>query len=177
MANDSTQCCSSDHACCSVNHEKKRITIDFLYLDLSVCTRCQGAQTNLDLALNQVANVLDAAGYEIIVNKIKITTKQLAIDHEFLSSPTIRVNGNDIALNVHESTCEDCGDICGERVDCREWHYEGIAYTEPPKAMIINAILKEVYTEPKELQKPKIEYVLPSNLEMFFDGLDKQANA
>jgi hypothetical protein len=174
MTNDSTKCCSSDHTCCSVNREKKHITIDFLYLDLSVCKRCQGAQNNLDLAIDEVVNVLDAAGYEIIVNKININTKQLAIKHEFLSSPTIRVNGNDIAMNVHESTCQDCGDLCGDSVDCRVWHYEGTDYNEPPKAMIINAILKEIYTEHKELQKPKIDYELPSNLETFFDGLEKQ---
>lgn len=175
MVNDSMACCSSDHQCCSVNHEKKRIVIDFLYLDLSVCTRCQGTQNNLDLAINEVTNVLQAANYEILVNKININTKELAIKYKFFSSPTIYVNGNDIAMNLQESTCKDCGDLCGESVDCRVWLYKGREYNEPPKAMIINAILKEVYSEHKDLDKPKIDYVLPSNLEIFFDGLEEQA--
>ena len=173
MSNNSLGCCSCGSGCCGSEQVKKQLVIDFLYLDLSVCERCQGAENNLDETINEVAEALKVTGVEILVNKINITSKELAIKHEFLSSPTIRVNGNDIELEVKETACKECGDLCGENVDCRVWIHEGIEYNEPPKAMIINAILKEVYSEQKINTAKKDKYVLPYNLQVFFDGLNK----
>ena len=47
---DKSSCCQ-DKSCCSES-SKKQIKIDFLYLDLNVCERCQGTETNLDAAIN-----------------------------------------------------------------------------------------------------------------------------
>jgi hypothetical protein len=176
MSNNFTGCCSGGSACCPPQQEKKRLLIDFLYLDLSVCTRCQGADNNLTQAIDEVSGVLEAAGFEIVVNKINVTTKELAIKHQFLSSPTIRINGTDINLEVKESTCRECGDLCGDDIDCRVWVYEGVEYTEPPKAMIINAILKAVYSEHKANTVIRNEYQLPDNLRRFFDALERKGD-
>lgn len=169
MAENTCGCRCTDSGCCSPPQIKK-LTIDFLYLDLSICERCQSTEKNLDAAMDEVSTVLRAAGYELIVNKVNITSKELAMQHEFLSSPTIRVNGKDIALEVKESSCKDCGELCGDDVDCRVWTYDGIDYNEPPKALIINAILKEVYGNEGNGQKKKENYHLPENLVKFFDG-------
>jgi hypothetical protein len=159
--------------CCAPQKNKKIINIDFLYLDLSVCERCQGAESNLDAAINDVSSVLKAAGYKITVRKVNIVSKELAAKYEFMSSPTIRINGSDISMDVKESTCKECGDLCGDSVDCRVWIYDGNEYNEPPKEMIVNAILKEIYSsKSKEIIK-KAPYILPHNLEVFFEGLDK----
>jgi len=167
-------CCSCGSSnCCTPEPERKKIRIDFLYLDLTVCERCQGTETNLDQAVEEVSNVLSAAGFEIEMNKVNITSEELAIRHNFISSPTIRVNGRDIDLNVKETSCKECGDLCGDNVDCRVWEYEGVEYNEPPKAMIINAIMKEVYGSPAANAQGETEYVLPDNLKTFFRG--KQA--
>lgn len=174
MSNNTPGCCCVNSGCCSPKQEREQIIIDFLYLDLSVCTRCQGAESNLDDAINEVSVVLNAAGYEILVNKINISSKVLAEKHEFISSPTIRINGNDIDLEVNETPCKDCGDICGDNVDCRVWVYEGIEYAEPPKPLIVNAILKEIYSGNKAAQVRKDEYVIPKNLEVFFDGVNNK---
>ena len=163
-------CCSCGSSCCEPQQEKKRVVIDFLYLDLSVCERCQSTESNLDSALAEVAAVLKSAGYELEVNKINITSPELAIKYKFLSSPTIRVNGKDIQMEVRETICEDCGDLCGSETECRSWIYEGAEYSEPPKAMIIEAILKEVFGG---AAKPTTQeaYVVPKNLETFFAGI------
>ncbi len=181
MSNNSG-CCSGSSGCCGTSQEKvqvkkeakKQLDIDFLYLDLSVCERCQGTETNLDKAVDEVSVVLKSAGYEVNVNKVNIITRELAMKYEFVSSPTIRLNGKDIALEFKESLCQDCGDLCGDSVDCRVWVYEGVEYNEPPKEMIVNAILKEVYVGGVSTASKKEEYVLPSNLEVFFQGLDNQ---
>lgn len=56
----------------------------------------------LDEAVSSVTVVLNAAGYEVKVNKVNIATKELAIQYQFISSPIIYVNGNDIAVELRE---------------------------------------------------------------------------
>ena len=160
-------CCSPSDNCCG--KPKKAVQIDFLYLDTTECRRCQDTEKALDEAVSAVTPVLSAAGYEVKVNKVNIATRELAIQYQLVSSPTIRVNGKDIAVELKESECEDCGELCGDSVDCRVWVYNGAEYTAPPKERIIDAILREVYGAKQE--KPKREpYRLPENLETFFEA-------
>lgn len=161
-----SKCCCSSENCCQPQ-PKKPINIDFLYLDTTVCGRCQDTEKALDDAVASVAVVLSAAGYEVKVNKVNIVTKELAIQYQFVSSPTIRVNGNDIAVELRESVCEDCGELCGDTVDCRVWVYNGVEYTSPPKELIVDAILREVYSPHQGEPKGK-DYQLPENLETYF---------
>lgn len=159
---------------CSGNEEvikikKNKLTIDFLYLDLSVCTRCQGTENNLDEALDEVTNILEATGTDVQVNKINVNTKELATTYKFLSSPTIRVNGRDLQMEFKESLCESCGDLLGDEVDCRVWRYQGKDYTVPPKAMVIEGILKAVYGENLNSNIAEQEYDMPENLKHFYD--------
>jgi len=167
-----SSCCSSSTGCCSskeeVKSERKKITIDFLFLDLSVCTRCQGAESNLDEALKDVSHVLQATGTDVVINKVNVNTEELAVKYKFLTSPTIRVNGRDIQMEYKESLCESCGDLCGDEVDCRVWIYQGNEYTEPPKAMIIEGILKEVYGGGSHISYKEDEYIVPDNLKHFY---------
>ncbi|MCK9480032.1 MAG: DUF2703 domain-containing protein [Firmicutes bacterium] len=97
----------------------KPVTIDFLYLDLNTCERCVATGGTLEEALHILSPVFEVLNYAVTVNKINITTKELAEQHRFISSPTIRVNGVDICDELRESDCKDCGDLCGDNVDCR----------------------------------------------------------
>ncbi len=171
----SAACCSSGGSCCATAPKTKELAIDFLYLDLNTCERCRGTGTNLDEAIRDVSAVLNAAGFALKLNKVNITSKELAVKYQFLSSPTIRINGNDIMLDVKESNCKECGDICGDDVDCRVWEYEGVEYTEPPKSMIVNAILKAVYGVHEKV--PGDTYALPENLEKFFDSKERKTGS
>ncbi len=167
-------CCGADCGCGGQNYEikDKKIVIDFMYLDLSHCTRCQGTESNLEEAIVDVAKVLELTGVEVVVNKIHIDSEEKAIQYQLESSPTIRINGKDIQLETRESKCESCGDLCGEEVDCRVWVFNGKEYNVPPKGMIIDAILKEVYNNSKEgeIKTNRKEYKLPQNLKKFFDS-------
>lgn len=164
-------CSCSGADCCGPIHEKRKIVIDFLYLDLNICTRCQGTDNSLDEALNEVSKVLESTGVEVIVNKINVVSEELAIQHKFISSPTIRVNGHDIQMEVKESLCESCGYLCGDEVDCRVWTYQGQEYNVPPKAMIVEALLKEVYGNGSTNEEDK-EYILPENLRHFYASMN-----
>ena len=167
--NPSGGCCSPSTNCCSETEvsSRRELVIDFLYLDLDTCDRCQDTDSSLDEALQDVSNVLKATGVNVQVNKVNVITEAQAQTLQFLSSPTIRINGQDIQLDVHESQCEACGDLCGDSVDCRVWIYDGKEFSSPPKALIVEAILKHVYGVTPPVASPAL-YVMPENLKNFY---------
>ena len=123
-------CCQGDCSACCPSYEQgkpggaggkniKNIVIDFMYLDLEVCDRCRETESVLEEAVMGVAKVLEMTGAEVVINKIHIDSEEKAVQHRFESSPTVRVNGRDIQLEVKESLCESCGELCGDQVDCR----------------------------------------------------------
>ena len=157
--------------------EKRRLDIDFLYLDLSACERCQDTESTLEEGIEEVARVLETTGVEVALNKIHVTSEKQAVALGFLVSPTIRVNGRDIQMNFRESLCDTCGTLCECEggVSCREWEYQGQWYMAPPKGLIIEAILKEVYGGAGEArEEPQKAEEAPDNLKRFFSGLPKQ---
>ncbi|NYE58413.1 DUF2703 domain-containing protein [Carboxydothermus ferrireducens] len=168
-------CCGDNSSTVKSNKNSTRLVIDFLYLDLNVCERCQETDNTLESAIDDVKHVLEMAGIEVVVNKINVINEELAKKYRFVSSPTIRINGKDIQLEVKENSCQSCGDLCGDEINCRVFVYKGQEYTSPPKEMIIEAILREVFGgNEKENQiedKPEEEYVLPENLKRFYEGL------
>ncbi len=147
------------------------LRIDFLFLDLTTCTRCRGTDRSLETALTVVADVLQAAGVAVEVAKVQVVSEERARALRFVSSPTIRINGTDIALELRESSCgsEACTDGCGGSIDCRVWVHRGREYTEPPVALIVDAILRQVYGTAVR-REPTGPYRLPENLRRFFTG-------
>jgi Domain of unknown function (DUF2703) len=150
-----------------------RLRVDFLFLDLTTCTRCRGTEQSLESALAVVRDLLAAIGVVVEIDKIHVESAAQARKLRFVSSPTIRVNGRDVALELRESSCgsEACTDGCGEGIACRVWVHGGREHSEPPMAMIVDAILREVYGGVVVEQDPEAEpYELPENLERFFAG-------
>ena len=149
------------------------LRIDFLFLDLTTCTRCLGAEMSLASALEVLREVLNATGVEVEVTRILVQSEEQARALRFVSSPTIRVDGQDVALELRESSCgsEACTDGCGDQIACRVWLHRGHEYTEPPVAMIVDAILGHVYRRspaPSALESEP--YELPENLTRFFSS-------
>lgn len=171
-------CCSGNSGCCTpeqnISTQKRSINIDFLYLDLSVCAPCQGTESILDEAIKDVTNILEFTGVEVVVNKVNVINEEQAIKYRFVSSPTIRINGRDIQLEVKESSCQTCSDLSGEETDCRIWVYQGSEYNVPPKAMIIEAILKEVYGGTGSDNTVEQDYVIPENLKHFYSAMERK---
>ena len=151
----------------------RTLIIDFLYLDLTTCTRCRGTEHNLQAALAAVGEVLTTAGVDVEVRKVHIRSEAEARARRLVSSPTIRINGTDITGELRESSCgsEACVDGCGDHIACRVWLFGGRAYTEPPAELIVDAILRHVPGQPTDpgtdamVDQP---YRLPANLQRFF---------
>jgi hypothetical protein len=147
--------------------------IDFLFLDLTTCTRCLGADRSLVSALEVVRDVLEATGVRVEVNKVLVESEDQARALRLVSSPTIRVDGRDVALELRESSCgsEACTDGCGDQIACRVWVHRGREYTEPPVGMIVDAILGHVYGgTPASTRSAAASFELPANLARFFAG-------
>ena len=178
-AENATVCCSPQIKSPPVSDtqvEKRRLQVDFLYLDLGVCERCKDTESTLEEAIEEVARVLEMTGVEVALNKIHVRSEEQAGILGFLVSPTIRVNGRDIQMNFRESLCESCGALCQCEggVSCREWEYQGQWYTAPPKGLIIEAILKEVYgSAGGSRDKPQKAEEVPDNRRRFFSSLTK----
>ncbi|HFD31892.1 MAG TPA: DUF2703 domain-containing protein [Gammaproteobacteria bacterium] len=152
-------------------NESRVVNIQLLYLDLEVCEPCQETDNSLDTALAEVSELLEKSGHAINLEKIHIDSEEKAIIHKFLSSPTIRINGQDIQLNYKEDHCSTCSSLTEEAsVDCRTWVYDGEEYQAPPKQMIIDSILKYVYSNEKQDLTKHSSYQLPDNLKVFFES-------
>ena len=146
---------------------KKLFRIEYLYLDLKTCDRCMDTDKLLDEVVEVIKPALQLAGYEVRYRKHEMSTEQIAQRFEFVSSPTIRVNGVDIFGDVIENDCGCCGDIAGVAVDCRAYEIDGQIYDVPTKQMLAKALLKSIDKRPP-CNKP--EYMMPDNLKRFFEG-------
>lgn len=163
---------TEEEPCCSCGCEakpEKKVIIEYLYLDLQICDRCIGTDNVLDEVLLTITPAFKLAGYEVEYRKIEMETAELAEQYKFLSSPTIRVNGQDICQWVSENSCGCCSEISGTDVDCRVFEYNGETYEVPPKEMLAEAILGTVFRKVEAGCSCKL-YELPENLRDFFAG-------
>jgi hypothetical protein len=157
---------------------RRTLRIELLALDLSTCGRCRGTDAHLDEALRVAADRLRAHGVEAQVTRTVVTSEVDAVRHRFASSPTIRVDGRDIALEVRESPCDDCGELCGcdGGVSCRVWVWEGREHLEAPVPMIVEAVLASA--RGRAAPAPEAgPFRLPENLRTFFRERERRRAA
>lgn len=157
--------CSS---CGCAAPSEKTIVIEYLYLDLQTCDRCIGTDNILDGVVKTLVPALEIAGYKLEYKKIEMKTADFAQQYQFLSSPTIRVNGQDICTSVQENSCGCCSDISGTDVDCRVFEHNGKTYEIPPAELLAESIFQAVFA-PK-VSSCSCSYEMPENLKSFFEG-------
>src|SRR5215208_209234 len=99
----------------------RELKLELLALDLTSCGRCTRTGENLDAAVTTVAAYLRETSVHVRVEKHVVGSAAEAERLRFASSPTIRLNGRDIAVELRESGCADCGEGCGcgGGVNCR----------------------------------------------------------
>jgi len=147
------------------------IEVELLALDLTSCTRCAGTLTNIERAIDTVRGVLEVTGTQVNVRKLVIESEEQARRYQFATSPTVRVNGKDIAFETLESECDSCTDLCGcnEGTSCRVWRYRGEDHTEAPVGLVIESVLGEIFAT-RRLPEPDTPayHEVPENLRRFF---------
>jgi hypothetical protein len=150
--------------------------IELLALDLSSCTRCMGTLEHIEKAVDIIRPMLEVAGAEVNVRKIVVKSEEQARQHRFTTSPTIRINNHDIALEALESECDSCTDLCGcdEGTSCRVWRYRGEEYTEAPVGLIVESVLQEIFGRSREpIRETPAFGGVPHNLRRFFQSKAK----
>jgi hypothetical protein len=163
-------------------HELARriIDVELLALDLRTCTRCVETLENIETAIKTVQQVLEVTAIDVRLQKILIESDQQAREHQFVTSPTVRINRRDIAFEKLNSTCEACSDLCGcaERTTCRVWRYRGQEFTQAPVGLIVEALLREIVGSDTQVaaESPVYEGV-PENLRRFFTSKSGQGPA
>jgi hypothetical protein len=135
----------------------RKFDLEVLFLDLNRCTRCLGTKTDLEAALQSVQQVLAVTGAAVDIHKILIDSPAKAQQYSFVTSPTLRVNGREIALPTKESACA-ATDSCGGQTSaaCHVWDAQGAESTEVPVGMIVEAILQGVFGS-AESSQPGVE--------------------
>jgi hypothetical protein len=159
---------------------KKVLSVDLLVIDLDVCGRCVPTADQLRTAVNLLTPVAAALGIELMQREIVARTAGEARKHALLSSPTIRLNGRDIAQDILESECESCGDLTdgAASVQCREWCYRGKVYPSAPVPLLVEAIMDALLRidELPPITPTPLER-LPENLERFFTATRRMASS
>ena len=152
--------------------ERGPVEVDFHFLDREVCGRCRDTDANLDAALEVLQPVAELLGVGMTVRKTKIESVEQARELGFVSSPTIRIDGTDIAPRIEESACEPCGDLCGcgEDFHCRIWRWRGAAYREAPTGLIAEAVMQSLLGREDVVESDRREAVEPPlQLRQFFE--------
>ena len=151
---------------------KRVLNVELLVIDLSTCKRCVPTGDQLKTAVNLLTPVGEALGIELRMHEIVTQTPEEAKEHALLTSPTIRLNGHDIAQDIRESVCESCGDLTDNNtiVDCREWHYRGRVYSAAPLPLLIEAIMGAMLNIDTPPVVPTPLQELPENLQRYFDN-------
>lgn len=152
--------------------KRKVLNIDLLVIDLETCKRCVPTGDQTKTAVKLLQPVAEGLGIELRHNEIVVQTTAEAKANALLTSPTIRLNGRDIAQDIRESACESCGDLTNNTsVDCREWNYRGKVFPAVPLPLLIEAIMvamQNIDDLPLVVPAPLEE--LPENLQRYFDN-------
>jgi hypothetical protein len=147
------------------------LVVELLALDLSTCGRCTGTDRNIEAAVRELRPILAECGIDPRFRKTVVQTADQATALRFRSSPTIRINGRDVPIELRESRCGDCTGLAGKAcdVDCRTWVWQGREFTEAPKGLVIDAILRAYPSsaEPSPTAS-NAPFELPENLKRFF---------
>lgn len=124
----------------------RHLEVDYLYLDLTQCARCQDTRAELHKAMDLARPALAALGVDLTLRETHITSAVQAREAGFTLSPTIRINGRDIQPEQHMSDCQECGDLCNCEggLSCREWEAGGTRHIAPPPELILAAIFAEL---------------------------------
>jgi hypothetical protein len=156
---------------------KKVLNVDLLVIDLSTCKRCVPTGDQLKRAVSLLGPVAEVLGIELRHREIVVQTPQEAKEHALLSSPTIRLNGRDIAQDIRESLCESCGDLTHNTlVDCRDWYYRGKVYSAAPLSLLVEAIMGAMLEIDTPPVVPEPIEALPENMQRYFDNKRQTAS-
>jgi len=149
----------------------KTLEIELLAIDLSSCQRCIPTADQIRRAVEILRPAAEALGIDLRYKETVVKSEQEARQKALRASPTIRINGRDIAAELRESVCESCSDLTQDNypVECREWLYRGEVYPYAPLPMLVEAIMEAMLRiDQLSPVSPSPLAELPENLRNYF---------
>ncbi len=101
-----------------------------------------------------VMDCIEELGVEASLEEILVDSDEKADKHNFMGSPTVRINGIDIQEEVSKGQCLPCEELAEAdsettefvkqecKCGCRTYLFRGQEYPYPPKELIKEAIKK-----------------------------------
>lgn len=134
--------------------------VEILALQYDFCARCNAT-------LDSLQKILSSSSSQWKLQVHQVASREDALKWRLKSSPTLRVNGNDLPLPLSESACGDCsqGDVS---VVCRSWIWNNQEHAVPPQEMLESLLAQAAQLPPAK--SPNEPFQLPDNLERYFSS-------
>ncbi len=119
----------------------KKLIIEWRHLDVEgeTCNRCYDTGENLNAEVKRLNRTLAPEGITVEWTETKLDLSKI------LESNSLYFNGAPIEellnIQISESYCESCTDLCGDDTYCRTVLYEGQEYEDIPAKAIREAAL------------------------------------
>lgn len=130
------------------------LQVDMSSKGVSACSACDTIVQKLHSAIEAVRPLFAQLGYKIGFEEVSIDTTKDAQKHNFVASPTIRVNGFDFFPDHDKELSEK-----------RIWTWRGQAFSAPSKEVFIEIILYAYL----EVDKKENESEISPYVEQFLD--------
>lgn len=137
-------------------------------LDTTSCAPCASAVASLHAAAVLLNRELGKEGYLVATRVVRLKDADHARALGVLSSPTVRVDGVDVALELDESPCPSCSDLAGAPVACRTYEWDGRFFDHPPAALIAAAVRRHIAAGLQAPTSPPTPDRGTSSVERFF---------
>lgn len=149
------------------------VVLELFALDTVACTPCVSAMASLHAAAVALSHELTGSGYVVATRVILLENAAHAAELGISSSPTVRVNGHDIALEVHEEACPSCSSVAGVSIDCRTYEWEGQRFDHPPVPLIVEAVHQHLASGARRAATPTPATSQPTGVERFLTAHER----
>jgi UDP-N-acetylenolpyruvoylglucosamine reductase len=152
-----------------------RVQIELLYLDAETCDPCRATIVSAERAASELREALAGRGVEVDLRLTHVSDPEQARALGFVSSPTVRVDGREIAVDVEEAHCGTCSENAGEPIACRTVSYAGERHDHAPTAMIVEAVL--AHLRGAELPAPAPGDERATSVARYLAAIERQGEA
>ncbi|MCX8205820.1 MAG: DUF2703 domain-containing protein [Candidatus Micrarchaeota archaeon] len=126
----------------------KHLTIEFLYVDRSSCSRCRKSYENARKAYAKLKRELAKSGINVRFKARKIPLSKLQ------QSNSVRINGKDLwallktrktSKPAPTSRCYGCSKLKRKPCECRAYYHKGRKLTGITQSMIREAVMSVLW--------------------------------
>jgi hypothetical protein len=146
------------------------LVLELFALDTTSCGPCVSALASLHAAAAVLSRELTGRGYAVATRVVRLEDADHARAHGMVSSPTVRVNGVDIVLDIEEHACSSCSDLAGAPVECRTYSWEGQLFDHAPAGLIAAAVHRHVEAGARRAQRSTPVGRGTTSVERFFSA-------